>query len=188
MKNRYYGHIETVWGLLTAGLNAHGAIFGLWFESQKYFPSLSTDTLWIDGGKEKGDIPQAVLETFNKLKDQMQAYENGEIDPFDLPLEPEGTDFRKDVWKRLMDIAPGETTTYGALANQVAAERGLKSMSAQAVGGAVGHNPISIIIPCHRVVGAKGELTGYAGGLERKSALLEHEGGYAMADIKGENQ
>lgn len=187
MENRYYGKIETVWGVLTAGLNAHGGLFGLWFEAQKYFPSLSADTLWINT-KGKTAVPHAVMDTFNRLKDQLRAYESGKRLSFNLPLEPEGSDFRMDVWKLLQEIEPGERTTYGTLAKQLAADRGLEGMSAQAVGGAVGHNPISIVIPCHRVVGAKGQLTGYAGGLERKAALLEHEKTIARLDLKEAGQ
>lgn len=92
-----------------------------------------------------------------------------------LPLSPQGSEFAKLIWSLLCDIPYGETTTYGALAAKAAEAMGRAHMSAQAVGGAVGHNPISIIIPCHRVLGANGSLTGYAGGLERKLFLLNHE-------------
>jgi methylated-DNA-[protein]-cysteine S-methyltransferase len=118
----------------------------------------------------------------------LRAYESGKTLSFNLPLEPEGSDFRIDVWKLLQEIEAGERTTYGTLAKQLAADRGLEGMSAQAVGGAVGHNPIAIVIPCHRVVGAKGQLTGYAGGLERKAALLEHEKTFAPLDLKEAGQ
>ena len=91
------------------------------------------------------------------------------------PLHPSGSPFRRAVWDILLTIPYGETTTYGAIAQQLAAQRGLAHLSAQAVGGAVGHNPISILIPCHRVIGADGSLTGYAGGMEKKRALLELE-------------
>ena len=91
------------------------------------------------------------------------------------PLHPSGSPFRRAVWDILLTIPYGETTTYGAIAQQLAAQRGLAHLSAQAVGGAVGHNPISILIPCHRVIGADGSLTGYAGGVEKKRALLELE-------------
>ena len=96
--------------------------------------------------------------------------------PEDLPLRPEGTVFRQMVWRELLHIPYGQVTTYGSLAKAVARKMGRETMSAQAVGQAVGHNPISIIIPCHRVVGANGSLTGYAGGLDRKIRLLELEG------------
>ena len=94
----------------------------------------------------------------------------------ELPLAPVGSDFRQEVWKILCEIPYGQTTTYGEIAQKLSARLGRERMSARAVGGAVGHNPISIIIPCHRVVGSNGRLTGYAGGLERKIKLLTHEG------------
>jgi len=92
------------------------------------------------------------------------------------PVLAEGTDFRTGVWEILKTIPYGRTVTYGEIAAAAAKRKGIKSMSAQAVGGAVGHNPVSIIIPCHRVVGADGSLTGYAGGIDRKIALLKLEG------------
>ena len=94
----------------------------------------------------------------------------------ELPLAPIGNDFRQAVWKILCEIPYGEVITYGGIAKKIAAQRGLSRMSAQAVGGAVGHNPISIIIPCHRVVGTNGSLTGYSGGLDLKIKLLDFEG------------
>ena len=97
------------------------------------------------------------------------------------PPAPVGGEFRQAVWKLLLDIPYGRTETYGELARRLAALRGLASMSAQAVGGAVGHNPISIVIPCHRVVGSGGSLTGYAGGVDKKRWLLSHEG----VDVSG---
>ena len=94
----------------------------------------------------------------------------------DLPLAPIGSKFRQEVWKTLMEIPYGEVITYGRIAKELIERTGVKNMSSQAVGGAVGHNPISIIIPCHRVVGSNGSLTGYSGGLEKKIKLLQHEG------------
>ena len=94
----------------------------------------------------------------------------------ELPLAPAGSEFRQEVWKLLCEIPYGEVTTYGDIAKKIAARRGKSTMSSQAVGGAVGHNPISVIIPCHRVVGTNGSLTGYAGGLQRKIQLLTLEG------------
>ena len=94
----------------------------------------------------------------------------------ELPLAPKGGEFRQMVWKILCEIPSGQVWTYGGIAAIIVARTGKKTMSAQAVGGAVGHNPISIIIPCHRVVGSNGSLTGYAGGLETKIKLLELEG------------
>lgn len=101
----------------------------------------------------------------------LDIYFSGHEPDFTPPLHPVGSPFRQAVWQLLLEIPYGQTTTYGALAKRLNAGR----MSAQAVGGAVGHNPISIIVPCHRVVGANGSLTGYAGGLERKIKLLEIE-------------
>lgn len=96
-------------------------------------------------------------------------------DPCDLPLDPDGSDFRKEVWSILRGIPYGEVITYGDIAGEIAKRHGKNKMSAQAVGGAVGHNPISIIIPCHRVIGANGNLTGYGGGIRTKIFLLELE-------------
>ena len=91
------------------------------------------------------------------------------------PIELEGTEFRKSVWSILQTSPYGETTTYGDIGKQIAQEQGKEKFSAQAVGGAVGHNPISIIVPCHRVIGSNGQLTGYAGGIERKKYMLDLE-------------
>ena len=104
---------------------------------------------------------------------QLQEYLEGKRQTFELILHPEGTEFQKAAWQALMEIPYGETSTYGALADQLRAQ-GI-SAAAQAVGGAVGHNPISIIVPCHRVVGTDGSLTGYAGGIDKKIKLLEYE-------------
>ena len=95
---------------------------------------------------------------------------------FPVSLHLIGTEFQKEVWKILCTIPYGKTTTYGDIARQIARKRGLEHMSAQAVGGAVGHNPVSIIVPCHRVLGTNGSLTGYAGGIDKKISLLTLEG------------
>ena len=117
------------------------------------------------------------LPVFDAARDWLARYFAGEKPmPSELPLCPIGGEFRQRVWSLLCQIPYGETTTYGALARALAAQMGRPSMSSQAVGGAVGHNPISIIIPCHRVVGSGGSLTGYAGGIAAKLRLLEHEG------------
>ena len=105
----------------------------------------------------------------------LDLYFAGKKPDFTPPLHPEGSAFRQMVWKALLTIPYGETRTYGELAKRIAEEKHIPTMSAQAIGGAVGHNPISIIIPCHRVVGAKGALTGYAGGVEKKEFLLRLE-------------
>ena len=111
-----------------------------------------------------------------KAQQWLDAYFRGENLPIDFPLSPKGTAFQKLVWEMLLAIPFGQTRTYGGIAREMAQKLVKETMSAKAVGGAVGSNPISILIPCHRVVGAKGQLTGYAGGLERKLWLLRHEG------------
>lgn len=142
-------------------------VVGLWINGQKYFMNtISEPTLRNDN-----------LPVFDKAKLWLNRYFSGEKpEPYDLPLAPDGNKFRRTVWKILCEIPNGEVTTYGEVAKKVAAVLGKKSMSAQAVGGAVGHNPISIIIPCHRVIGSDGSLTGYAGGIDKKILLLKHEG------------
>lgn len=143
---------------------------GLWIEGQKYFEAQNS----CIGSGEIGEERQ--LPVFDEAKDWLRQYFAGEKPLIsELPLCPEGSRFRQEVWKLLCQIPYGEVTTYGALAQKMAAQMGKNHMSAQAVGGAVSHNPVSIIIPCHRVVGADGSLTGYAGGTERKLWLLEHE-------------
>ena len=109
------------------------------------------------------------------MKRWLDVYFSGQAPQFTVPLHFIGSDFQKEVWELLCTIPYGQTTTYGAIAKQLAAKRGLPQMSAQAVGGAVRHNEISVIVPCHRVVGANGSLTGYAGGIDKKTALLRLE-------------
>ena len=137
---------------------------GLWFEGQKYFART------LDAVHQEQET--AVL---SEARRWLDVYFGGQEPDFTPPLHPAGSAFQQEVWALLRRIPCGQTTTYGALARQLAAERGLSRMSAQAVGGAVGHNVISIIIPCHRVVGANGSLTGYAGGIDKKAALLRLE-------------
>jgi len=140
---------------------------GLWNKGQKYHgDSIIKDMATND------DLP-----VFKKTKEWLDNYFDGKNPPLtDLPLKPFGeTPFRKMVWDILCGIPYGKTVTYGSIAKTIAAKLNKKTMSAQAVGGAVGHNPVSIIIPCHRVVGSDGGLTGYAGGLEIKVKLLELE-------------
>lgn len=136
------------------------SLTGLWLEGQKYF-----------GGSGTGNmIPKDDLPVFAAARTWLDAYFSGRRpDPSSLPLAPRGGEFRQRVWSILREIPYGEVMTYGQIAEI------LDCGSAQAVGGAVGHNPISIIIPCHRVVGAGGKLTGFAGGMERKQWLLRHE-------------
>ena len=142
-----------------------GALTGLWLEGQKYFPS---------GLPEPSD---GEAEIFAHTRRWLDAYFAGrQPDVSALPMAPKGSAFARRVWQLLLEIPYGQTVTYGELAKRLAAQRGLVQLSAQAVGGAVGHNPISVIIPCHRVLGAKNQLTGYAGGLDVKAFLLKLEG------------
>ncbi len=160
---KYYRNIPSPLGEMIA-LAERGAVAGLWFTDQKFLPR--PDEEW----RHAPDLP-----LFTALEEQLEAYFRGERQLFDLPLAPQGTPFRQAVWELLRTIPFGATTTYGALAQQLALLRPPPLPCPQAVGGAVGHNPLTIIIPCHRVVGANGSLTGYAGGLLRKAALLELE-------------
>ena len=138
---------------------------GLWFGGQKYFG------LYLDKEHEERELP-----VFEQAKQWLDVYFSGREPDFKVPLHFIGTDFQKEVWEILYSIPYGQTTTYGEIAKQLAAKRGLEHMSAQAVGGAVSHNEISILVPCHRVVGTNGSLTGYAGGIDKKIALLKLEG------------
>jgi methylated-DNA-[protein]-cysteine S-methyltransferase len=122
--------------------------------------------------------PVAVSELLVEARDQLRAYFAGELRRFDLPLRPAGTPFQQRVWALLADVAWGTTTTYGALA----AALGMPAGASRAVGAANGANPLPIVLPCHRVVGSDGTLTGYAGGLDRKAALLRLEGVPTEAD------
>lgn len=137
---------------------------GLWFAGQKYF-----------GSTLQGDEEDAENQAILQAKAWLDSYFAGEKPSTVPPLLIEGSPLRKVVTEIMLEIPIGKTLSYGEIAQKAALLLGKKRMSAQAVGGAVGHNPISIIIPCHRVVGAKGQLTGYAGGLERKQALLSFE-------------
>lgn len=142
-------------------------IIGLWFEGQKYFLANIKEAII-----QKDDL--SILQSAKLWLDQYFAGEKPSLS--DLKLAPRGNDFRLTVWKILCEIPYGQLTTYGEIAKKVASIMNKESMSAQAVGGAVGHNPISIIIPCHRVVGSHGSLTGYAGGIDKKIKLLQLEG------------
>lgn len=144
-------------------LAADGAgLAGAWFQGQKYFPELQQG--------EKGDC--FILQ---HARDWLDTYWTGHDPGPTPPLHPTGTNFQLAVWELLRKIPYGETTTYGALARTLAAGQGRAAMSAQAVGGAVGRNKLSIFIPCHRVLGADASLTGYAGGISRKAVLLALE-------------
>ena len=139
-------------------------LIGLWFDGEKYY----ADNLPAEHTEQETPI-------LTEARRWLDIYFSGREPDFLPPLHPIGSTFRKAVWEILVQIPYGKTTTYGEIARQLAAKRGLARMSAQAVGGAVGHNEISIIIPCHRVIGTNGSLTGYAGGLDKKKKLLELE-------------
>jgi len=157
-------------GILTLACDGSNLV-GLWIKGQKYYGGTISDVM-----VEKND-----LLIFDDTKKWLDRYFKGEKPAIsELPLAPIGGDFRQAVWKILCEIPYGQVVTYGDIAKKMAARMNRESMSSQAVGGAVGHNPISIIIPCHRVVGAKGGLTGYAGGVATKEKLLRLEGAWVV--------
>lgn len=139
-------------------------LIGLWFDGQKYFGATLPPT-----HAEKN------LPVFDQTARWLDIYFRGQEPDFTPPLTLSGTPFRRAVAEILLTVPYGKTITYGEIAARIARQQGAKAMSAQAVGGAVGHNPISIIVPCHRVVAGDGSLTGYAGGIQRKRRLLELE-------------
>lgn len=137
------------------------ALCGLWFEGQKYFGSCLPERC------ERREIP-----VFTETKRWLAVYFAGEIPDFVPPLSLRATSFRRAVWEILLTVSYGKTVTYGEIAAEIARRWDVPRMSAQAVGNAVGHNPVSLIVPCHRVVGSNGSLTGYAGGIEKKGGCL----------------
>lgn len=142
-------------------------LIGAWIEGQKYFLGKIEEEM-----QEKENI-----EILIKTKKWLDSYFKKERPKIsELDLAPIGSEFAKNVWKILCQVPYGKITTYGEIANEISKAMYKDKMSPQAVGGAVGHNPISIIIPCHRVIGANGKLTGYAGGIDKKIKLLKHEG------------
>lgn len=154
---------ESPVGVITLASRAEG-LSGLWIEGQKYH------------GRTLGRIVADDSEHIERARAWLTSYFAGEVPTVEVALAPAGTEFQMLVWDILREIPYGQLTTYGDIAREVGARRGGRRTSSLAVGGAVGHNPISIIVPCHRVVGADGSLTGYAGGLHIKRALLELEG------------
>lgn len=159
---QYTNHYESPIGGITMGSDGESLI-GLWFEGGNFFcDTISQET-------QEKDLP-----VFEQTRRWLDLYFKGEIPDFTPSLLVKGSDFRQAVWKILMDIPYGQTVTYGEIAKKMEKQTGIR-VSAQAVGGAVGHNPFSILVPCHRVVGANGRLTGYAGGIDRKYALLTLE-------------
>lgn len=160
---QYIDKYHSPLGNITIASNGE-CLTGLWFDGQKYF----ADTL-------SAEHEEKILPVFEQTEQWLDLYFRGEIPDFTPPLYLNGSPFRLAIWEILMRIPYGQVMTYGQIAAIIAENKGQKTMSAQAVGGAVGHNPISIIIPCHRVVGSNGSLTGYAGGIEKKIGLLTLE-------------
>lgn len=160
MVKYYYTAVATPLGEFIVA-ECDGALKGGWFVGQKHFPDMSAANGWC---RHETAVLKAAAE-------QLQAYFAGQRQGFDLPLAPAGTAFQQQVWDTLCTVSPGSTTTYARIARSTGRDRAF-----QAVGAAVGRNPISVIIPCHRALGSNGSLTGYAGGLERKRWLLAHEG------------
>ena len=160
----YTHHYDSPLGGITLASDGD-ALIGLWFDEQKYF----ADTL-NEISEEK------TLPVFKEADRWLDIYFSGKSPDFTPKLSMRTTTFRKKVWEIMLGIPFGQTMTYGQIAERVARLMNLSQMSAQAVGGAVGHNSISLIIPCHRVVGANGSLTGYAGGIDKKIRLLQMEG------------
>lgn len=160
--NNIFHYISPLGGITLASDSE--ALTGLWFEGQKYFSH-----------KLISESNEAELPIFTETVKWLDIYFSGKEPDFTPTISLNTTPFRKSVYDILLTIPYGQTMTYGEIALILAEKQGMKRMSAQAVGSAVGHNPISIIIPCHRVVGADGSLTGYAGGLDKKTALLKLE-------------
>ena len=160
----YRFHLDSPLGGVTLASDGE-SLTGLWFDGQKHF-----------GAGLSGNAREQRLPVFTETERWLKLYFTGAEPGFTPPLRLIGTAFQREVWELLRQIPYGETVSYGALAARIAERRGLARFSAQAVGGAVGRNPISILVPCHRVLGADGSLTGYAGGLEKKAALLGLEG------------
>lgn len=159
----YIHHYDSPLGSITMASDGN-ALVGLWFDGQKYY----ADSL-------NNDYEEKALSLFEQTDQWLDIYFSGSVPGFTPPLTMRTTPFRKAVWNIMLTIPFGQTMTYGEIADRIAKQKGLSQMSAQAVGGAVGHNSISLIIPCHRVVGTDGSLTGYAGGIEKKMKLLSLE-------------
>ena len=161
----YLSHYESSLGAMTMASDGEH-LTGLWFDGQKYDRSTIDDDA----------VLQPRLPVFTQTAQWLDAYFEGADPGFTPPISIEGSDFRKMVTSIMLSIPFGATSTYARIAAEVARRTGRKQMSAQAVGGAVGHNPITLIVPCHRVLASDGSLRGYAGGVDRKERLLEMEG------------
>ena len=159
----YIYHYDSPIGGMTLASDGDSLI-GLWFNGQKHFAS-----------SLNGEFVEKILPVFEETIHWLDTYFGGKAPDFVPPLSLRGTPFQKEIWEILLSIPYGETMTYGEIAQIIANKRGLPRMSAQAVGGAVGRNPVSLIVPCHRVVGSNGQLTGYAGGIDKKAKLLSME-------------
>lgn len=159
----YYKKLASPLGEITLRSNGE-ALTGLWFVDDKHY-----------GAKDIAGAALADLELFMQAEAWLAEYFAGREPKVSVPLKLQGSEFQMQVWRLMQDIPYGRLVTYGDIAKKIAAQKGLARMSAQAVGGAVGHNPLCIIVPCHRVVGANGSLTGYGGGMWRKVRLLELE-------------
>ena len=175
-KIAYTSQYDSPLGMITIACDDE-AIIGLWFNGQRHFGNiLPSETVELGENELRtstvGCIANALLEEARRWLD---VYFSGQEPDFLPPLRYDSTPFRKVVCDIMLTIPYGKTMTYGEIADMIATERGIEKMSAQAVGGAVGHNPISLMIPCHRVVGTNGSLTGYGGGIDRKVKLLELE-------------
>ncbi len=139
-------------------------LVGLWFEKQKYYPDYI------------GNLsPEGECEVFRQTARWLDIYFSGEKPDFTPPIKLRGTEFQKEIWELLRLVPYGQTTTYRNIAAMYCQKKGVVNMAPQAVGGAVGRNPISVIIPCHRIVGFDGSLTGYTGGIDKKMYLLRLE-------------
>ena len=160
---QYITHYQSPVGDILLAADETG-LTGLWFDGQKYYADR------LDPKNKEKDTP-----VLAQAKEWLTIYFSGREPLFSPPVHMSGTPFQLSVWKILQKIPYGKTVTYGEIAKEIAERKGLSRISAQAAGGAVGHNKISIIIPCHRVVGANGSLTGYAGGIEKKVKLLTLE-------------
>lgn len=160
---QYIAHYPSPLGSILLAADDTG-LTGLWFEGAKYYAA------GLDRGSEEKDNP-----VLGRAKEWLAVYFSGREPDFLPPVRLTGTPFQLAVWGILQKIPYGKTVTYGEIAREIARQRGLPRLSAQAVGGAVGHNKISVIVPCHRVVGANGSLTGYAGGIGKKAGLLALE-------------
>ncbi|OHV08731.1 methylated-DNA--[protein]-cysteine S-methyltransferase [Kushneria phosphatilytica] len=159
----HYACMESPLGEMVLRADAHDQLTGVFFVGQRHFPTLTQSPVSISASRSP---------VLRRAAEQLTAFFNGERRAFDLPLAPPGTAFQQRVWEALRAIPPGTVTAYGLLAEQLSLSPG----HARAVGGAVGRNPLSVIVPCHRVLAGSGKLGGYAGGLERKRALLTLEG------------